>query len=107
MGDVCMSRDECVHMAALAFEESGFVPWALDQSCNDVAWRAAQVGWMRKACDIGFAFGPWQVHNSRFAGASPEFQASVVLELMRHYPQGWTTWGRAHALAERWLRANP
>ena len=107
MGDVCMSRDECIHMAAVAFEESGFVSWALDQSCNDSAWRAAQTGWLRKSCDLGFAFGPWQVHNSRFAGASPGFQASVVLELIRHYPQGWTTWSRANALADRWLAAHP
>ena len=105
MGDVCMSRSECVHMAALAFMESGFVSWVLFQECNSQLWRAEHQ--MQKVCDNGYAYGPWQVHNSRFAGASPEFQASVVLELIRHYPQGWTTWSRANALADRWLAAHP
>jgi hypothetical protein len=99
---VCTNIDECDLLASQAFVESRFVPWVLDGSCNDPSWRASRRGWERKACDGGLAKGPWQVHDDRFLGATPEFQASEVLEMMRHNPTAWTTWRAARSHAAWW-----
>jgi hypothetical protein len=103
IADVCASRRECILFAAQAHVESRFLPWVLDQRCNDPAWREAQRGWVRKSCDAGRAFGPWQVQDDRFRGASPEFQASVALEMMRAHPELWTTSKAAQSHADWWL----
>ena len=103
MADVCTDRQDCVLLAAQAFVETRFVSWAVDQSCNDASWRASRRGWERTACDGGVARGPWQVHDERFAGASPAFQASVVHERMHANPQAWTTWRSARSHAAWWL----
>lgn len=105
MADVCDSPRECLRLAALAVEETAFQPWAIDGRCNDHEWRQAHQ--MHRACDSGRAFGPWQVWDARFAGATPEFQASVALEMMRAHPQQWTTRRRAWRDAEAWLSIHP
>jgi hypothetical protein len=108
MANVCVGKDECDRLASQAFVETRFVPWAVDQSCNDRSWRESRKGWECKACDSGLAFGPWQVHDERFRGAAPDFQASVVLELMRHHPEMWTTWRAARSHAAWWrLQTGP
>jgi len=96
--DVCQSRLECLQLAAIPFEETGFVPWAVDQSCNDRQWRAEHQ--MQRVCDGGWAIGPFQIHDQMLLGASPEKQATEALEIMRRHPQAWTTWKRARALAD-------
>lgn len=99
MADVCTSRAECMHLAAQGFVETRYAAWVLDQRCNDPAWRFAQRGWVRLSCDSGLSYGPWQLHDDRFRGASPALQASYALETLRHRPQAWTTWraARSHA----------
>ena len=103
MADVCTDRADCTLLAAQAFVETRFVVWAVDQRCNDPMWLANRRGWERRACDGGLAFGPWQVHDERFRGASPAFQASVVHERMHANPQAWTTWRSARSHAAWWL----
>lgn len=106
--DVCTTRRECVRMASLAFHESRMFPWVLDQRCNDAAWRKAQkTPWIRESCDGGHAYGPWQVHDARFAGMSPAMQANAVLFLLRAHPELWTTRVRSERWAARWLAAHP
>lgn len=105
MADVCISHEECTRLAAQAFVETRFVSWAVDQSCNDAEWRRKHG--RDRSCDGGLAVGPWQVQSTRFLGASPEFQASVALEMMRHHPRLWTTWKAADAQTAWWLRAHP
>jgi hypothetical protein len=101
MGGVCVSKLECLRLAALAYEETRFAAWAVDQSCNDSEWRKTHK--KDKVCDSGKAFGPWQVQDERFRGASPEFQASVSLEMMRRYPESWTTKRKAWQRADAWV----
>jgi hypothetical protein len=109
MSDVCQNPRECLTLAATAYEETGMVRWAVDQKCNDGAWRRSHG--MDKTCDGGKAIGAWQIWDDKGApsllGASPEIQASVALEKMRRRPQQWTTWAKASARAEAWLRAHP
>ena len=101
MTDVCSSRQECVELAAIPFMETGFIQWAVDQSCNDAEWRRAHG--KDKVCDVGWAIGPFQIHDQMLRGASPEKQATEALEILRRRPQAWTTWTKAHQLAMRWL----
>lgn len=103
MGAVCSSEAECIDLAAQAFVESRFVPWVLDGSCNDPAWRASRRGWERRACDGGLAVGPWQIHGLQ-VGAAPREQARIALHLMRSAPELWTTWRAARSHAAWWLR---
>jgi hypothetical protein len=108
MAAVCQHTDECITLAALSFEETGYTPWAVDQSCNDEQWRNRQRGWIRAACDGGAAFGPWQLHDSRAQNASPDIQASVALEFLRSRGiKQWTTWSRAQKLTAWWLQTHP
>jgi hypothetical protein len=99
---VCSDRDECDLLASQAFVESRFMPWVVDQRCNDDAWRSRQTGWIRASCDGGKAFGPWQVQDEAFRGASPVFQAQRALEWMRSRPRAWTTWKAARSHAAWW-----
>lgn len=103
IADVCTSREDCILTAAQAFVETRFLDWVVDQRCNDPTWRIAQRGWVRKACDSGLAYGPWQVHDERFRGASPEFQASVAHSLIHSHPEAWTTRRAARSHAAWWL----
>lgn len=103
MVDACTSERECIQLAALAFEETGFSAPAIDGRCNDPAWRAAQRGWWRGSCDGGLAWGPWQLHDAAAIGASPNEQALIAVAFLRQSPRAWTTWDRARALADRWL----
>jgi hypothetical protein len=107
MANVCTDRSDCILLAAQAFVETRFVSWAVDQSCNDASWRATRRGWERASCDGGVAWGPWQVHDERFRGASPAFQASVVHALMHSRPQAWTTWRLARSHAAWWEALAP
>lgn len=100
MASVCMTERQCLEMAAVAVEETHFAAWAVDQSCNDAAWRARNQ--VHRVCDSGKAFGPWQVQDERFRGASPEFQASVVAERLHRNPRAWTTWDAAQKRAASW-----
>jgi hypothetical protein len=106
---VCMTPRECTELAALAFEETGMVRYAVDEDCNDRSWRVAHhvERWGWPVCDAGTAFGPWQIHDERLRGATPELQASVALSVLRRAPECWTTWKRARDLAARWLARHP
>lgn len=106
IADVCTGREECIRFAAQAFVEDQLLPWVLDQRCNDAAWRRSQPGWIHKSCDGGLAFGPWQVHDERFRGASPGYQAAVALQLMRDHPYFWTTWRAARSHAAWWIASS-
>lgn len=106
MAAVCTSRVECIELAAQAQVETRFMPWVLDGSCNNPAWRISRRGWERNACDGGLAYGPWQMHEERLRGATPELQASVALETMRRAPGLWTTRKAARSHAAWWLRTH-
>jgi hypothetical protein len=62
---------------------------------------------MDRTCDGGRAVGPWQVHDARFLGAAPDFQAAEALAMLRQYPARWSTWARARERARAWLAAHP
>lgn len=104
MAAVCASERECVRLASYAFVESAhFAPWVLDESCNSKEWRDGRRGWERRACDGGLAYGPWQVHDEAMRGASPEFQASYALVLLRRDRTLWSTWRAAESHAAWWM----
>src|ERR1700722_5929618 len=92
---------EALLLLALAFEESRFAPFVDDFECNH--WK----GW--KTCDSGKAWSIFQLQM--IVGESPpesrEEAAIEALRRLRTWPQGWTTYKKAHALAERWVRKHP
>jgi hypothetical protein len=96
------SGDERLLLASQAFVESRFMPWVVDQSCNDADWRSRQPGWIRKSCDGGLAFGPWQIHDPSLYGATPLAQARAAVKILRENPRAWTTWKAARSQAAWW-----
>jgi hypothetical protein len=107
MSAVCTSQADCTLLASQAFVEGGFAAEVRDERCNNGIWRSRQVGWWRKSCDSGFAWGPWQIHDSRLQGTSPEYQASVAVTLIRNHPRLWTTWAKAKSHATWWIAKHP
>ncbi|SRR5579859_13012 len=102
----CGSRTECITVAALAFEESRFVQWVVDYSCNDAAWRREHG--KDKVCDYGRAVGPWQILDAHeLVGASPQDNAAAAVALYRRNPRAWTTWRSAASRAQWWLARHP
>jgi hypothetical protein len=92
ISNVCTSEGECLTLTSLAWIESAHLaPWVLDFSCNDQSWLKSQRGWRRRSYDGGIAFGAWQIHDPGLLGASPEFQASVALHILRKKRDAWTT----------------
>jgi hypothetical protein len=102
MAAVCASDDECLLLASQAFVESRFMPWVVDESCNDDAWRERQPGWIRKSCDGGLAYGPWQIHDPSLYGATPLVQVRAAVKILRENPRAWTTWKAARSQAAWW-----
>ena len=100
--NVCTNQNECELLAAQAFVESRFASWVLDGSCNDENWRADQPGWIRKSCDNGIAFGPWQIHDPGLAGQSPIIHANLAIWYLHNRPYAWTTWKAARAQVQWW-----
>lgn len=102
MASACITDDECMLLASQAFVESRFMSWVVDQSCNDASWRARQPGWIRRSCDGGHAFGPWQIHDPSLYGAPPDVQARAAVKILRESPKAWTTWRAARSQAQWW-----
>jgi len=106
LAPLCDTREECLHVAALAVEETYFVSWVLDYSCNDAAWRR-RMG-RDKSCDEGRAVGPWQLLDMHgLIGAAPSDHATFAVIFYRRSPRLWTTWRAADARAKHWLAHHP
>jgi len=102
---VCESKDECDMLMALGQVETRWQPWVLDGSCNDPVWRRAHR--KDKACDGGYATGPWQLHDPMVRGAGPDAQAASAVTLLRRRPEAWTTWRAAQAQVAWWRLHRP
>jgi hypothetical protein len=101
----CDTNLECYDLASVSSDESNFVSWVLDYSCNDAEWR--RLNQKDKVCDRGAAFGPFQIQDPGLKGASPEIHAMRALSILRSAPQMWTVWPHAHARAKAWLARHP
>lgn len=97
------SRAEAIELASVAAVESRMLPWVIDGRCNRGSWRLGQHGWVRESCDGGWAVGPWQLHDQKMLGASPDAQAREAATWYRAAPERWTTWRVAKAQVKAWL----